>query len=233
MPGVRWGLMGCGDIVRKRVARAIQEAPGSRLLAACRRDELKLKDFCRTFGVGRFYTRDVDLLGDPDIDAVYVATPVNRHRPQAVAAAEAGKHVLLEKPMALSVAECQEIISACGQNGVKLGVAYYRRFYPLVSRMREILKAGTIGSPLSVAAVTSTRFAIQPGEEGYWRVLPGVGGGGSLMDIGSHRIDLFLDLFGEIGCLLCSGRLRLIDLEVPIGHSGQIAVFLRPPGRSG
>jgi predicted dehydrogenase len=195
---IRWGILGCGDIARKRVAQALRYDPHSQLVAACRRHEGRLREFCRNFGVPRAYTRDQDLLSDPDVDAVYIATPVHWHLPQTVAAAAARKHVLVEKPMALSVAECDAMIEACGKHGVRLGVAYYRRFYPIILRMKELIAMGSIGRPLAVSAVTSTRFALRPGDDGYWRVLPHEGGGGALMDIGSHRIDLFLDVFGNM-----------------------------------
>jgi predicted dehydrogenase len=195
---IRWGVLGCGDIVRKRVARAILEEPRSRLLAACRRAPEKLRDFCRAFGVERAYVREAELLADSEIDAVYIATPVHLHLPQTLAAAAAGKHVLVEKPMARTVAECDQMIAACRAAGVKLGVAYYRRFYPIVGRMKELLASGELGRPLAVSAVTSTRFVLGPGDEGYWRVVPAEGGGGALMDIGSHRLNLFLDLLGEV-----------------------------------
>jgi predicted dehydrogenase len=195
---VRWGIIGCGDIVRKRVAAAIRDEPRSRLLAACRRDEGQLRNFCQAFSVERAYTRAADLLADPDIDAVYIATPVHLHLPQTLAAARAGKHVLVEKPMARSVAECDQMIAACRARGVRLEVAYYRRFYPMVRRIKELAAAEEIGQPLAVHAVTSTQFALKPGDEGYWRVIRDEGGGGALMDIGSHRLDLFLDLFGDV-----------------------------------
>jgi predicted dehydrogenase len=195
---IRWGIVGCGDIVRKRVAAAIHNEPRSRLLAACRRDEGKLNQFCQAFGVERGYSRDRDLFVDPEVDAVYLATPVHLHLPQTLAAAQAGKHVLVEKPMARTVAECEQMIAACRARGVKLGIAYYRRFYPIVQRIRALLAAEEIGRPLAVHAVTSTPFALGPTDEGYWRVIPAEGGGGALMDIGSHRLDLFLDLFGDV-----------------------------------
>jgi len=195
---VRWGLLGCGDIARKRVARALAEEPRSRLLAACRRDEAKLRAFCQAFAIERAYTRDAGLLADLDLDAVYLATPVRLHLPQTLAAARAGKHVLVEKPMALTVAECDAMVAACRAAGVKLGVAYYRRFYPLVARVRGILAAGELGRVLAVSAVTSTPLALGAGDEGSWRVVLAEGGGGALMDVGSHRLDLFLDLLGDV-----------------------------------
>lgn len=195
---IRWGLLGCGDIARKRVARALLEAPDSELRIACRRDANQLNAFCQDFGVPHATTREAELINHADVDAVYIATPVKDHLPQTLAAAKAGKHVLVEKPMALSVAECQQMIDACKQHGVSLGVAYYRRFYPIVARMKELLASGTLGTPLAIAAVTSTAFDLNPGEEGYWRVEKNVGGGGALMDVGSHRLNLFLDLFGPV-----------------------------------
>ncbi len=195
---IRWGLIGCGDIARRRVARAIIDNAGCELLAACRRDERKLREFCDEFAVERAYANDEQLINDPDIDAVYIATPVNLHLPQTIAAAAASKHVLVEKPMAMSVAECDEMIAACRRSGVKLGVAYYRRFYPVAARMKEVIAAGEIGQPMTFSVTTAAAFAINPGEDGYWRVIPEQGGGGALMDIGSHRINLLLDMFGEV-----------------------------------
>lgn len=195
---IRWGILGCGDIVRKRVARAIIEHPGSQLLAACRRHAEPLRDFCRSFAVARGYTKEAELLGDRDVDAVYIATPVHLHESHTRAAAAAGKHVLVEKPMARSTAECDAMIDACQAAGVTLGVAYYRRFYPVVARLRTLVDEGVIGPPLSVSALTSTPFGLGPADDGYWRVVRAEGGGGALMDVGSHRLHLFLHLFGAI-----------------------------------
>ncbi len=195
---IRWGIIGCGDVVWKRVARAIQNDPNSELVSLCRRNPEKLATFCQEFGVENSSTSADDLIAAPDIDALYIATPVDLHRPQTIAAAKAGKHVLVEKPMALSTAECDEMINACRDAGVRLGVAYYRPFYPVVQRMAELVENGSIGSMMSVSAITSTPFAISPGEDGYWRVIPDEGGGGSLMDVGSHRLELFLRMFGPI-----------------------------------
>ena len=198
MAKLRWGVLGCGDVVRKRVAQAIQEQPNSELLAACRRDADGVKEFAQRFQVPRVYTHDLDLLSDPDIDIVYIATPVHLHLPQTLAAAAARKHVLVEKPMAMTTAECDQMVQACHQQKVKLGVAYYRRFYPMVRRMEKLLAKGETGQAPSVSPVTCTPFPMQPGEEGYWRVLPESGGGGALMDIGSHRLNLFLHMFGPV-----------------------------------
>jgi predicted dehydrogenase len=192
---IRWGIIGCGDVANRRAADAIRIHPHSKIVAACRRNEGKLGEFCAHFGVNRAYTDAEALLDDPGVDAVYIATPVHLHRPQAVDAARRGKHVLLEKPMALSVAGCDEIIAACRDHGVKLGLVYYRRFYPAIGRLKELLAEGAIGKTVAVSATTATA-PMPPDCEGYWRMRPAQSGGGSLIDIGSHRLDLFLDLFG-------------------------------------
>ncbi|TWU24271.1 1,5-anhydro-D-fructose reductase [Novipirellula galeiformis] len=198
MNTIRWGLIGCGDVSRKRVAQAIQNTPGNELIAACRRDSDRLDEFCDALSIPRRYTDASALMKDIDVDAVYIATPVREHLPQARMAAAAGKHVLVEKPMAMDVAECGEMIEVCATANVRLGVAYYRRFYPLLQRIEDLLKSNAIGTPLAVSAVTATPVAMQPGEEGHWRTERADSGGGALMDVGSHRINVFLHLFGPI-----------------------------------
>jgi len=122
---------------------------------------------------------------------------------------------------------------------VKLGVAYYRRFYPLVHRIKELLDSGTIGSPLAVSAVTSTALAMNPSDDGYWRVIPEDGGGGALMDVGSHRINVFLHLFGEVKTVkaLCetvaanyeSDDTALLLLKFQSGIAGTLQCHFGPP----
>ncbi|WP_442510226.1 Gfo/Idh/MocA family protein [Novipirellula sp. SH528] len=198
MKTIRWGLIGCGDVSRKRVAQAIIDSPGNELVAACRRDPVRLREFCDTLSVPRGYSDARELMNDADVDAVYIATPVQEHLPQTQMAAAAGKHVIVEKPMAMNVAECDAMIDVCAKANVKLGVAYYRRFYPIVDRIETLLKSKAIGTPLAVSAVTATPLAMKSGDEGYWRTALANSGGGALMDVGSHRINVFLHLFGPV-----------------------------------
>ena len=196
MAKFRWGLIGCGEVARRRVAQAIQAHPQCELVAACRRNETALCEFCEDYSVPSSFTDADALIADASLDAVYIATPVGCHREQAVKAAQAGKHVLLEKPMALNLMECEAIAQAASAANVTLGIAYYRRFYPVVIRMKELIESGTIGTPLSIRAATATR-ALTPDFEGYWRVDPEQSGGGPLIDLGSHRLDLFRTFFGD------------------------------------
>ena len=120
MKPVRWGLLGAGDIVRKRVGEALRHGRGCELVAVSRGRGDLLEAFAREAGARRWHADWRDLVRDPGIDAVYVATPVGCHAEQAVAAAEAGKHVLCEKPMAMDAAECDRMIAACRGAGVRL-----------------------------------------------------------------------------------------------------------------
>jgi len=192
---IGWGIIGCGDVVRKRVAAAIQAHPECRLLAACRRDDAKLNAFCDDFQVAHRFQNADQLIGRKDIDAVYIATPVHLHASQAIAAMQAGKHVIVEKPMALNPSECQAMLKAAEATGRKLSVAYYRRFYPAYQRIKQLLTSGKLGDLLCINIVTSAPLP-SPEDDGYWRVDLKQGGGGPLMDVGSHRIDLLIDLLG-------------------------------------
>src|SRR2546425_12411441 len=120
-----WGLIGCGDIARKRVAPALCDLKECDLVAVSRRQSELAESFAREFGANKWYSNWQELLLDDELDAVYVATPVDLHAGQTIAAAEAGTHVLCEKPLALTVAECDRILAACRANNVKMGGAYY------------------------------------------------------------------------------------------------------------
>lgn len=195
---MRWGILGCGDVVRKRVAAAIQTVEGCELLAVCRRDHDALQQFCADFSVSRGYPSADQLLADEEIDAVYIATPVAMHLPQALASLAAGKHVLVEKPMALHPHECRLMIDAAKEMNRTLGVAYYRPFYPVLDRLSELMQTGQLGEVLAVQIACSAPIVANEDGSPPWRVEMKHGGGGPLMDVGSHRIDVLLRLFGEV-----------------------------------
>src|SRR5437868_14600124 len=145
MKKLAWGLIGCGDIARKRVAPALRDSADCDFVAVSRERVELAESFAREFGARKWYTAWQKLLLDQEIDAVYIATPVNLHAAQTIAAAEAGKHVLCEKPMAMSTLECDPMIAACEANHVKLGVAYYRHHYPAIDRIKVILRTNEVG----------------------------------------------------------------------------------------
>ena len=195
---IRWGLVGCGDISNKRVAPAIVDLENSELVSVARANHSKAEEFAKKFGAKKWFKNWQDLLADDDIDAVYIATPVNLHAEQAIAAAEAGKHVLCEKPMAMDVIECDRMMDACKAANVKLGVAYYRHFYPAVNRIKEILQSGEIGLPAYTLIKVHEMFNPLPGQPRRWLVEKEQAAGGPMMDVGSHRIELLMNLFGPI-----------------------------------
>jgi len=193
---IRWAVIGCGDICRKRVAPAVKAEEHSLLEAVARRDEKKARQFAVEFGSNKYYTSWEQAAKDPDVDAVYVATPVNLHKDQTIASIQAGKHVLCEKPMAMNAAECRDMVSAARDKGVKLGVAYYRRFYPKVEKAKELLDAKAIGDVVLVRIDLHSRYDPAPDDPKAWRIAKEAGGGGALMDVGSHRLDLLVGFFG-------------------------------------
>jgi len=193
---IRWGIIGAGDIANKRVAPAISSLENATLVAVMRRDYEKAKAFAERHRIPKVYTSLDDLLADREIDAVYISTPIFLHAPQAIQALRAGKHVLVEKPMAMTVEEGREMIEMARKEGRTLGVAYFRRFYPKVERVRELLEDGTLGDVVMVVSMYHTWYDPSPDDPKAWRVHKGRAGGGVLWDMGSHRFDLLIGLFG-------------------------------------
>ncbi|OXM84445.1 Gfo/Idh/MocA family protein [Paenibacillus rigui] len=150
----------------------------------------------KKFGIPRAYTDVSQLWNDPDIDAVYVATPVALHAEHVMEAARHGKHVLCEKPMALNASLGEQMIAACRDHGVKLGIAYYRRYYPKLRKLKEWIEAGAIGQAVYARAQFSG-LTDHANTERAWLLRPEVSGGGPLMDVGSHILDLLCFTLGQ------------------------------------
>jgi len=184
-------VIGIGDITTRRVIPAILEESRSRLYGILTRNP----SIAQPFGAKVFTTLD-QALEDNRVDAVYVASPVFLHAPQAIAALKAGRHVLCEKPMAMNYAEASSMVEAARATGKTLGVAYYRRTYPKVNRALCLIEQGCIGQPL-LAYITCHDWFTDADGRRSWLLDPGKAGGGPLYDIGSHRIDLLNYFFGE------------------------------------
>jgi 1,5-anhydro-D-fructose reductase (1,5-anhydro-D-mannitol-forming) len=185
-----WIILGIGDITKRRVIPAIQAEPRSQLYGIVTRNREKAKAYST-----HIWTTLDDALGDAQVDAVYVATPVFLHAPQTIQALRAGKHVVCEKPMAMNEAEALTMVEAAKKSGKLFGVAYYRRSYPKVQRAKQLLEAGAIGKPV-MAELTSHGWFDGTGSRS-WLVDPAKAGGGPLYDIASHRIDVLTFLFGK------------------------------------
>ena len=211
---LKWGLIGCGDIARRRVAPALRDAERSELIAVSRARSELAASFAKDFGARRWYADWRDLLKDDEIDSVYIATPVHLHAAQAIAAAEAGKHVLCEKPMAMNVDECDRMIDAARSQGVKLGIAYYRRFYPVVERIKEIIESGEIGVPVLAQAEAFEWFDPVAGDPRAWFLQKQLAGGGPMFDFGCHRIEVFLNIFDPISEVKAVIANTVFDREV-------------------
>ena len=192
---VRWGIIGAGGVARRRTMPAINQARDAELVALMVRDQARADALAKEFGARHPYSDWRALLGDAEVDAVHIATRVYLHAEQVIAAAEAGKHVLCDKPMALSTVECRRMIDACRANGVHLQVCFLMRFGSVYQRLRKEIADGRFGTILEARA---TIFKWLPLGDGSWRVIPEQGGGGPLMDLGAHTIDLLTFLLGPM-----------------------------------
>ena len=211
---MRWAVAGFGEIADKAVAPAILKHPGSELAAICRRSEAELDQYARKFGVTGAFTDYRDMLGWGRFDAVYVATPVDLHAPQTVEALDRGFHVLVEKPMALSVHEAELMVGAAAVGNLTLGIAYYHRLIPLNRRVREIVTSGEVGDLVALHGNASSFFSLPPSHPKYWRVSSAQSGGGPLVDVGTHRLDLFHALAGPAARVAGFADRRFIDGDV-------------------
>jgi len=187
---LNWIVIGIGDIATRRVIPAIQAESRSRLYGLVTRDPAK----AAPYGVTVWKTLE-EALAHPEVHAVYVGTPVFLHAPQTIQSLRAGKHVLCEKPMAMSEPEARIMLNAADESGKIFGVAYYRRSYPKVQRAKELLAAGAIGRPV-LAELTCHGWFDGQGSRS-WLIDPAKAGGGPLFDIASHRIDVLNFLFGK------------------------------------
>ncbi|MCW5966497.1 MAG: Gfo/Idh/MocA family oxidoreductase, partial [Bryobacterales bacterium] len=191
MSTLNWVVVGIGDITTKRVIPAILEEPRSHLYGVVTRDPSKASPYgCKTWEALE------DAIGDPAVDAVYVATPVAMHAPQTIAALNASKHVLCEKPMALRLDEARMMAAAARNAGRLLGIAYYRRTYPKVHRAKALLAQGVIGQPVMAEISCHDWFENVDGFRS-WLLDPHMAGGGPIYDIASHRIDMLNFFFGK------------------------------------
>jgi len=193
---VGWGVIGCSDIVERRAGAAIVEQQNSRLIAFLSRNKERATAFARKFRVESAYDDLQSFLQDERIDIVYVATEIERHAELTIAAANAGKHVLVEKPMALDTEQCLSMIAAADQNKVKLSVAYYARFFEKAQVMKKIIEEGKLGKVVRANIRVMDYYNPSPSDPQSWRVTDKAGGN-RLADIGSHRLDMLSYFLGR------------------------------------
>lgn len=199
MKTIRWGIIGCGDVTEVKSGPAFSKVSGSSLVAVMRRDAAKCEDYARRHHVPKWYTDADALIHDPEVDAVYIATPPGSHAAYTLKVAAAGKPVYVEKPMATSYAECRQMIAACEQAQVPLFVAYYRRSQPFFLKIKELIDSGILGDIrfVNIRLYHPPQTNLQK-DNLPWRLQPELAGGGLFFDLASHQLDLMDFFFGPI-----------------------------------
>ena len=195
-------MIGCGNVTEKKSgAPAINKVPHSKVVAVMARKMEKAADYAQRHHVPKWYDNVDDLINDPDVNAIYIATPPDVHLEYATKAMQAGKPVYVEKPMARNFAECEAMNRVSRETGVPLFVAYYRRTLPYFVKLKELLDAKTIGDIRCVIiALHWQPYSEEVGENAQprWRVFPEISGGGHFHDLASHQFDFLEYAFGPV-----------------------------------
>ena len=197
---IKWGFIGCGEVTKTKSGPSFQKVEHSEVVAVMSRDGAKAKAYAKERGIKKWYDDAQELIDDPEVNAVYIATPPSSHATYAIMSMKAGKPAYIEKPMAVTYEECTRINRISNETGVPCFVAYYRRYLPYFQKVKELVENGTIGNVINV----QIRFAQPPRDLDYnrdnlpWRVQADIAGGGYFYDLAPHQIDLLQDMFGCI-----------------------------------
>ena len=198
---LKWGFIGCGEVTELKSGPAFSEVEGSSVVAVMSRQKDRARSYAERHGVPKWYTDGQELIDDPDVNAVYVATPPSSHATYAIMAMKAGKPVYVEKPLAATYEDCARINRISEETGVPCFVAYYRRYLPYFQKVKDIVTSGTIGKTINI----QVRFAVPPRELDYsrpetlpWRLQPDIAGGGYFYDLAPHQLDLLQHIYGVI-----------------------------------
>ena len=218
MKKLRWGFIGCGEVCELKSGPAFAEVEDSTVVAVMSRTEKKARSYAERHGVPRWYTDAQELIDDPDVNAIYVATPPSSHATYAIMAMRAGKPVYVEKPLASNYEDCIRVNRVSEQTGIPCFVAYYRRNLPYFQKVKQLVEQGTIGDVINV----QIRFSWPPRPLDYahpenlpWRLKADIAGGGYFYDLAPHQIDLLQDMFGMIleARGICANRGGLYQAE--------------------
>jgi len=196
---INWGIIGCGDVTEIKSGPAFNKVPNSKLVAVMRRSAEKVKDYAQRHGVEKWYSNANDLINDPGVNAIYVATPPLNHEEFAIKSMKAGKPVYVEKPMAISTASAKKIEQVAVETGVKVAIAHYRRQQPLFLKIKELLKQKLIGDIrlINMRMLVPHQSTLISQTETNWRIDSSVSGGGLFYDLAPHQLDLMLYFFGR------------------------------------
>ncbi len=194
----KWGILGCGDVTEVKSGPAFNLVPGSELVAVMRRDAAKAEDYAGRHHVPKWYSEADHLINDPEVNAIYVATPPYAHAELTIKALKAGKPVYVEKPMARNYPECQQMIDASEKYKTPLFTAYYRRALPGFLKVKELVDSGAIGEVRMVNMQLYKSLSNYDDKDLPWRVDPEQAGGGHFFDLASHQLDYIDFVFGAI-----------------------------------
>jgi len=208
---IRWGVIGAGGIARRRsIPEVVQHAEESTIVSVMDTDGKTAQEVAQSFAIPHFTTSVTELLATY-CEAVYIASPVFAHYEQCRAALQAGKHVLVEKPMAMKVEEAEEIVALAEQRGLKLGVAFMMRYNVYHQAIKNMIERGSFGTLVSARAQLTCFYPPLPGA---WRQKRELGGGGALADMGCHCIDLLEWFLGEVKEVVAFTHSLVHDYEV-------------------
>ena len=197
---IKWGIIGAGNVCEIKSGPAFYKVKNSSLVAVMRRDEIKAKDFAQRHNVPKWYTSADDLINDPEVNAIYIATPPHKHKEYTIKALKASKPVYVEKPMALNFGEAQEMVNVSKETGIPLFVAYYRRWFPYFLKIKELLDKKLIGKIIA----TNLTNILPARKEDFdinkppWHLVPKISGGGYFFDLACHQLDILDFLLGPV-----------------------------------
>jgi predicted dehydrogenase len=196
---IQWGIIGCGNVTEVKSGPAFSKVPHSKLIAVMRRNAAKAADYAQRHGVEKWYSDASALINDPNVNAIYIATPPSSHEAYTTEALQAGKPVYVEKPMAVNAAAAGRMSEVAKSTGVKLSVAHYRREQPLFLKIKSLLEEGAIGEVrlINLRFFQPHRSPMIAQTEEPWRLDPAVSGGGLFHDLAPHQLDLMRYLFGR------------------------------------
>jgi predicted dehydrogenase len=194
-----WGIIGCGNVTEVKSGPAFGKIAGSSLGAVMRRDSNKARDYAERHGVPKWYDDAAQLINDPSVNAIYVATPPGSHEEYAIAALLAGKPVYVEKPMSIDTASCLRMKAVAETTGGKLTIAHYRRGLPMFNKVKTLVNEKAIGDIRTVrlSMLQQDKSSVIANTGSNWRVDPAVAGAGLFYDLAPHQLDIILYFFGN------------------------------------
>lgn len=196
---IRWGILGCGNVTEIKSGPAYQKTEGFQVVAVMRRDADKAADYAKRHGISKYYTDADALINDPEVDAIYIATPPDTHKYYGLKVAEAGKICCIEKPLAPSHQDSMAIYEAFNEKNIPLFVAYYRRSLPRFKQIKTWLDKNSIGEVRHIRWHLSKPATPQDLSGNYnWRTDGAIASAGYFDDLASHGLDLFIHLLGDI-----------------------------------